>query len=257
MPCFKINPVNKASNQLKISRNEGILEMANENQKSISNKEMFEANVKAPHQHQFATAIANRVVETFEAATVSNNVSSIKEQLQALLAAKDTDITQVIALSEKLKNNDADEKAKQKKAAELTKNYTLAEVLTAFKSEYEDLVYKVAGDLLERVTVAVNSSGKASKTVTGTTVANAEGATTILYSRPGKSAPNLMQDKDAFEFLGFKVVKDAEGEHLEPSTLTQTNGSEIPVTRPNILKAIKEGNVKSLQGFKIVEAKSE
>lgn len=231
--------------------------MANQNEKSISNKEMFEANAKAPHQHQFAVSIAQRVVETLENATVSNSTSTIKEQLQALLAAKDTDIAQVIALSEKLKTNDSDEKAKQKKAAELAKNYTLAEVLTAFKDQYEDLVYKVASDVLERVTVAVNSGGKTAKTVTGTTVANAEGATTILYSRPGKSAPNLMQDKDSFEFLGFKVVKDAEGEHLEPSTLTQTNGSEIPVTRPNILKAIKEGNVKSLQGFKIVEAKSE
>lgn len=233
--------------------------MANENQKSASSKEMFEANAKAPHQHQFAVSIAQRVVETLENATVSNSTSTIKEQLQALLAAKDTDIAQVIALSEKLKTNDADEKAKQKKASELAKNYTLAEVLTAFKTEYEDLVYKVAGELLERVTVAVNSGGKggAKAATTSTTVANAGGATTVIYSRRGKGASNLMQDKEVFEFLGFKVVKDGEGEHLEPATLTQTDGSEIPANRGNIVKAIEAGNVKALQGFKIVEAKSE
>lgn len=226
------------------------------NEKSITAKEMFEANAKAPHQHQFAVAIAQRAVETLQNATVSTNVADIKSQLQALLAGKDTDITQVLALTEKLKSNDADEKAKQKKAADLTKTFTLSEVLVAFQKDFDELVYKVGGELLERVTVAVNSGGKGTKaggSSTSTTVANSEGATTVIYSRRGKGAANLMQDKDTFEFLGFKVVKDAEGEHLDPSTLAQTDGQEIPSNRGNIIKAIQAGNVKALQGFKIVE----
>lgn len=223
-------------------------------EKAITAKETFETNLAAPYQHSDAVLIAKRLVESLHKATVSTNVSNIKAELQQLLSAPNTDIAKVLELSEKLKTNDADEQKKRTKAAELTKTFTLSEVLTAFSVQYEELVYQVGSELLERATVALNAGGKGKTgaTSTSTTVANAEGATTIVYSRRGKGAANLMQDKETFEFLGFTVSKDAEGEHLEPATLVQTDGNEIPANRGNILKAIASGNVKSLAGFKIV-----
>jgi len=62
-----------------------------------------------------------------------------------------------------------------------------------------------------------------------------------LSSRRGRDAANLTQDEPAFTFLGFKIVKDEDGkETLNPAIIKLTDGSEVPATRPDIIKAITE-----------------
>ena len=84
------------------------------------------------------------------------------------------------------------------------------------------------------------------------TVKNAKGEKSHLTERKGRAAANLSQDKEIFEFLGFKIEKDADGkEHLTPSTIKLNDGTEIPATRPNIVRAITEKT--AFDGFTITQ----
>lgn len=84
------------------------------------------------------------------------------------------------------------------------------------------------------------------------TVKNAKGEKSHLTERKGRAAANLSQDKEIFEFLGFKIEKDADGkEHLNPSTIKLNDGTEIPATRPNIVRAITEKT--AFDGFTITQ----
>jgi hypothetical protein len=198
-----------------------------------------------------AVKVADFTIEQLLKATQSPALVDIKSQLQELLTAPETDITAVIALTEKLKAGDKEQKDKEKKALELTKSFTLAEVLTAFKSQYEELVYNVGTSLLVNVSSVVGT-GKVEK-ASGTTIQNTKGETAVMPSRRGKGAANLSQDKAVFDFLGFTIETEDGKEILIPSTLKQTDGVEVPTSRKSILDAIKTGNVKELQGFTLTE----
>jgi hypothetical protein len=197
-----------------------------------------------------AVKVADFAIEQLLKATLSPALVDIKSQLQELLTSSETDITAVLALTEKLKAGDKEQKDKEKKALELTKSFTLAEVLTAFKSQYEELVYNVGTSLL--VNVSSVTTGKTEK-ASGTTIQNTKGETAVMPSRRGKGAANLSQDKAVFDFLGFTIETEDGKEILIPATLKQTDGVEVPTSRKSILDAIKAGNVKELQGFTLTE----
>ncbi|WP_157943456.1 hypothetical protein [Pseudomonas orientalis] len=218
-------------------------------------KEKFESNASAPSNHNLAVAIARRVVDRLESATVSTAISDIKGQIQELLSAKDTDIAKIIELTEKLKSSDTDQQTKNTKAQALTKQFTLAEVLVAFKPQYEELVYTVANELLDRANVLATSGGKGASTGKKKgldhIIQNTKGETVTLPSRAGRASSNLSQDRAVWDFLNLQIETEDGKEVFVPGTLNLNEGGEIPTTRKTIIESLFTGNVKELQGFTI------
>lgn len=240
---------------------ERIFQMNNQVKPEVKNvesaaKAKFEQNVSAEHNNHLAVQLTKRVVETLQKATVSNAITDVKAQLQELLNAKDTDITAVIALTEKLKNSDNDQQAKNKKALALTKEFTLAEVLTAFQPQFDELVYNLASDLLDRANVLASQGGKSvtKKKGVDNIIQNTKGETIVLPSRAGRASSNLSQDKAVWDFLNLQIDTEDGKEVFVQGTLTLNTGGEIPTSRKTIIEALELGNVKELQGFTIRKA---
>lgn len=212
---------------------------------------LYEFRLSASDTKADAIRVANFAVEQLLKATQSPALVDIKSQLQELLTAPETDITAVLALTEKLKTGDKEQKDKEKKALELTKQFSLAEVLTAFRSQYEELVYNVGTSLLVNVS-SLGGAEKAEKSK-GTTIQNTSGEKVVMPVRRSKGALNLSQDKEVFNFLGFTIDTEDGKEILVPGTLKQADGNEVLATRKSIVDAVRAGNVEALKGFTIVE----
>lgn len=227
----------------------------------VTAKAKFETNAQAPHNHTLAVQITQRVVDRLESATVSTAISDIKGQIQELLSAKDTDIAKIIELTEKLKSSDTDQQTKNTKAQALTKQFSLAEVLTAFRPQYEELLYTVANELLDRANVLATSGGKASSTGkkkgVDNIIQNTKGETITLPSRAGRASGNLSQDRAVWDFLNLQIDTEDGKEVFVQGTLTLLTGGEIPTSRKAIIEALELGNTKELQGFTIRKAETD
>ncbi|NAS78961.1 hypothetical protein CVE28_20685, partial [Pseudomonas syringae pv. actinidiae] len=52
---------------------------------------------------------------------------------------------------------------------------------------------------------------------------------------------NLNVDREALEFLGFTFVGEGDAAELQETSFVDNEGSELPVTRKNIVTALQQG----------------
>ena len=210
----------------------------------------YEAAVAADLHAAPARELGAKVLKHLLSVTTSSALTDIHAQISA--AATSGDDEKLVKLFEELKNLKDAEKANLKSLAELKKSTSFERVLLAFQDEFKALAYDISLEVIKGTHVALKNAGSKTKGTRKTSEKDPSGEPTFhtvthngksekLFSRRGRAAANLTQDEPAFTFLGFKIVKDGDGkETLNPATIKLADGSEVPATRPNIIRAITE-----------------
>lgn len=218
-----------------------------------------------------ATKISELILDVFS----SQGIASEYEETLKLIgeASKSGDVKQVLVLSKKL-NSIQDNRANHEKALDdYKKKFKFSDILQAYRDEFTELAYQAALVSLKETHVAVTQAAK----VKGTRGPNktADGVPAPKGDRPpkvykiekdGKSIDFILragpagldQDKEAFEFLGFKLVPSADGKKtvLEPAELVFDNGVDrVPAARSSIVKAMEKGGIKMFKDYNCNEIK--
>ncbi|WP_258035767.1 hypothetical protein [Pseudomonas rhodesiae] len=210
----------------------------------------YETAIAADLHAAPAKELGAKVLKQMLSVTTSSALTDIHAQISA--AASSGDDEKLVKLFEELKKLKDAEKANLKSLAELKKSTSFERVLLAFQDEFKALAYGISLEVIKGTHVALKNAGSKTKGTRKTSEKDPSGEPTFhtvthngksekLFSRRGRAAANLTQDEPAFTFLGFKIVKDGDGkETLNPATIKLTDGSEVPATRPNIIRAITE-----------------
>lgn len=210
----------------------------------------YETAIAADLHAAPAKELGAKVLKQMLSVTTSSALTDIHAQISA--AATSGDDEKLVKLFEELKKLKDAEKANLKSLAELKKSTSFERVLLAFQDEFKALAYQISLEVIKGTHVALKNAGSKTKGTRKTSEKDPSGEPTFhtvthngksekLFSRRGRAAANLTQDEPAFTFLGFKIVKDGDGkETLNPATIKLTDGSEVPATRPNIIRAITE-----------------
>lgn len=210
----------------------------------------YETAIAADLHAAPAKELGAKVLKQMLSVTTSSALTDIHAQISA--AATSGDDEKLVKLFEELKKLKDAEKANLKSLAELKKSTSFERVLLAFQDEFKALAYQISLEVIKGTHVALKNAGSKTKGTRKTSEKDPSGEPTFhtvthngksekLFSRRGRAAANLTQDEPAFTFLGFKIVKDEDGkETLNPATIKLTDGSEVPATRPNIIRAITE-----------------
>lgn len=226
-------------------------------------KQLNEALADTLHS-EAAKSIAKTVLSKITAGTVSSDFSDINKQIVEAGLADDTD--KILELSTKLKNIKDSHKTHDKGYAQLRDANDFSVILKAYKADIEKLAYEIAYTVLTSTQVALEQASKGKKgskpsdsgdkstreakvyTVTK------DGKSVTFYGRSGRAGANLTQDKEALEFLGFKIVMVGDKEKLEPATVL-VGKNNVESTRGNIVKSIQK-EAPQFAGYEIVEKKS-
>ena len=210
----------------------------------------YETAIAADLHAAPAKELGAKVLKQMLSVTTSSALTDIHAQISA--AATSGDDEKLVKLFEELKNLKDAEKANLKSLADLKKSTSFERVLLAFQDEFKALAYDISLEVIKGTHVALKNAGSKTKGTRKTSEKDPSGEPTFhtvthngksekLFSRRGRAAANLTQDEPAFTFLGFKIVKDGDGkETLNPATIKLADGSEVPATRPNIIRAITE-----------------
>lgn len=210
----------------------------------------YETAIAADLHAAPAKELGAKVLKQMLSVTTSSALTDIHAQISA--AASSGDDEKLVKLFEELKKLKDAEKANLKSLAELKKSTSFERVLLAFQDEFKALAYGISLEVIKGTHVALKNAGSKTKGTRKTSEKDPSGEPTFhtvthngksekLFSRRGRAAANLTQDEPAFTFLGIKIVKDGDGkETLNPATIKLTDGSEVPATRPNIIRAITE-----------------
>lgn len=233
--------------------------MAKTDDKALSAaKEEFEKTLASSSYNEKAKNLGTVIFKKITSLSENNALTEIHVEIAAA-ATKGDD-----ALLEKLFAKLSQAKLDQKNIADQYKgirgNNSFQTILQAYSEEFRALAHTIADEVVKEANTAMkgaktrkSSTVEAKREVKPSityTVKNAKGDKSHLTERKGRAAANLSQDKEIFEFLGFKIEKDADGkEHLNPSTIKLNDGTEIQATRPNIVRAITEKT--AFEGFTI------
>ena len=210
----------------------------------------YETAIAADLHAAPAKELGAKVLKQMLSVTTSSALTDIHAQIATAAASGDDE--KLVKLFDELKKLKDAEKANLKSLAELKKSTSFERVLLAFQDEFKALAYQISLEVIKGTHVALKNAGSKTKGTRKTSEKDPSGEPTFhtvthngksekLFSRRGRAAANLTQDEPAFTFLGFKIVKDGDGkETLNPATIKLTDGSEVPATRPNIIRAITE-----------------
>lgn len=224
--------------------------------------ETTEANVAA-HHAPAAKNLAAKVIDTFY--EVLTPKAELNLQAEIKKAAEKGDFDKL----EELMAQRKEIKANQSKDANIIKEirkHDFPQVLKAFRGEFDAIVYEIAYKVLTGSHVAITEAGKSSKGSRSSKPANPTDETTkrpqTVYKitkgdqsfnfpiRPGRAAVNLKQDEVAFNLLGFKVEQEEGKDVLNPGTVLQADGKEVPANRKSIVAAI-EAKVTGFEDFTV------
>lgn len=187
----------------------------------------------SPVSRAVANAVIDRLVSTSKAPLELDLAARIKD------AAASGNIDQILQLSDKLRAAKADEEAQSAKLRQLAGEYTFPELLKAFPTEFNDLVYEL-GLLIIRTTEANlprgrNRGGSRPGVPVPVYVISHNGRT-IEASKNVGAAKRPGSEKEFYEFLGFQV--SADGRRVKPSTIHNASGEEVAATKKNIIEGI-------------------
>jgi len=234
--------------------------MANTQKEQNTAKHSFEEIQTAGLYAEQAKNLGSAIFKKITSLSDSNALAEIHAKIAA--AATQGDDALLEKLFAELNKAKLDQKNIKDQYKTIRGNNSFQTILQAYSDEFRELAYSIATEVVKGTHVALkgaktrkSSTAEAKREVKPSityTVKNAKGEKSHLTERKGRAAANLSQDKEIFEFLGFKIEKDADGkEHLNPSTIKLNDGTEIPATRPNIVRAITEKN--AFDGFTITQ----
>jgi len=234
--------------------------MANSQKEQNTAKHSFEETQTAGLYAEQAKNLGSAIFKKITSLSDSNALAEIHAKIAA--AATQGDDALLEKLFAELNKAKLDQKNIKDQYKTIRGNNSFQTILQAYSDEFRELAYSIATEVVKGTHVALkgaktrkSSTVEAKREVKPSityTVKNAKGEKSHLTERKGRAAANLSQDKEIFEFLGFKIEKDADGkEHLNPSTIKLNDGTEIPATRPNIVRAITEKN--AFDGFTITQ----
>lgn len=234
--------------------------MANTQKEQNTAKHSFEETQTAGLYAEQAKNLGSAIFKKITSLSDSNALAEIHAKIAA--AATQGDDALLEKLFAELNKAKLDQKNIKDQYKTIRGNNSFQTILQAYSEEFRELAYSIATEVVKGTHVALkgaktrkSSTAEAKREVKPSityTVKNAKGEKSHLTERKGRAAANLSQDKEIFEFLGFKIEKDADGkEHLNPSTIKLNDGTEIPATRPNIVRAITEKT--AFDGFTITQ----
>ena len=234
--------------------------MANTQKEQNTAKHSFEETQAAGLYAEQAKNLGSAIFKKITSLSDSNALAEIHAKIAA--AATQGDDALLEKLFAELNKAKLDQKNIKDQYKTIRGNNSFQTILQAYSEEFRELAYSIATEVVKGTHVALkgaktrkSSTVEAKREVKPSityTVKNAKGEKSHLTERKGRAAANLSQDKEIFEFLGFKIEKDADGkEHLNPSTIKLNDGTEIPATRPNIVRAITEKT--AFDGFTITQ----
>ena len=234
--------------------------MANSQKEQNTAKHSFEETQTAGLYAEQAKNLGSAIFKKITSLSDSNALAEIHAKIAA--AATQGDDALLEKLFAELNKAKLDQKNIKDQYKTIRGNNSFQTILQAYSEEFRELAYSIATEVVKGTHVALkgaktrkSSTVEAKREVKPSityTVKNAKGDKSHLTERKGRAAANLSQDKEIFEFLGFKIEKDADGkEHLNPSTIKLNDGTEIPATRPNIVRAITEKT--AFDGFTITQ----
>ena len=234
--------------------------MANSQKEENTAKHSFEETQTAGLYAEQAKNLGSAIFKKITSLSDSNALAEIHAKIAA--AATQGDDALLEKLFAELNKAKLDQKNIKDQYKTIRGNNSFQTILQAYSEEFRELAYSIATEVVKGTHVALkgaktrkSSTVEAKREVKPSityTVKNAKGEKSHLTERKGRAAANLSQDKEIFEFLGFKIEKDADGkEHLNPSTIKLNDGTEIPATRPNIVRAITEKT--AFDGFTITQ----
>lgn len=234
--------------------------MANTQKEQNTAKHSFEETQTAGLYAEQAKNLGSAIFKKITSLSDSNALAEIHAKIAA--AATQGDDALLEKLFAELNKAKLDQKNIKDQYKTIRGNNSFQTILQAYSDEFRELAYSIATEVVKGTHVALkgaktrkSSTAEAKREVKPSityTVKNAKGEKSHLTERKGRAAANLSQDKEIFEFLGFKIEKDADGkEHLNPSTIKLNDGTEIPATRPNIVRAITEKT--AFDGFTITQ----
>jgi hypothetical protein len=234
-----------------------------------SKKNIYEdAILTQDYVHQ-AVNLGEKVLALLSSQKVASEYEDTLNKINE--AASQGDVTTVLELSKKLGDIQHNRATHEKSFIDLKKKYTFSDVLQAFNKEFEELAYTVAHETLVESHKAVAEATKAkgtrgpNKPVDSQEGKETRPAAVYKISKDGKSIEFILragpakldQDKEAFEFLGFKLVDSADGKKkvLEPAELVFDNGDKVKAARSSIVKALNDGGIKMFADYDIAEIK--
>ena len=234
--------------------------MANSQKEQNTAKHSFEETQTAGLYAEQAKNLGSAIFKKITSLSDSNALAEIHAKIAA--AATQGDDALLEKLFAELNKAKLDQKNIKDQYKTIRGNNSFQTILQAYSDEFRELAYSIATEVVKGTHVALkgaktrkSSTAEAKREVKPSityTVKNAKGDKSHLTERKGRAAANLSQDKEIFEFLGFKIEKDADGkEHLNPSTIKLNDGTEIPATRPNSVRAITEKT--AFDGFTITQ----
>jgi len=223
------------------------------NESVTSSKLEYENSIGLSQHVPQAKTISEMVLDAFQTAKESEEIRQLRAAIRQ--AQDNLDDDQAYELMGELKRLKDAEAADSAALADLSTQFPISRILSSYKDDpaFQELVYSLALKVLNHTHQAISnpSTGK-SKTARAKKEAeiytiSKDGQSITLPLRTPRSKLNV--DREALEFLGFVFVGEGDEAELQSETFTDSEGTELPVTRKNIVTALQQG--KAFEGYSI------
>ncbi|SQF99259.1 Uncharacterised protein [Paucimonas lemoignei] len=223
------------------------------NESVTSSKLEYENSIGLSQHVPQAKTISEMVLDAFQTAKESEEIRQLRAAIRQ--AQDNLDDDQAYELMGELKRLKDAEAADSAALADLSTQFPISRILSSYKDDpaFQELVYSLALKVLNHTHQAIsNPSAGKSKTARAKKEAeiytiSKDGQSVSLPLRTPRSKLNV--DREALEFLGFVFVGEGDEAELQSETFTDSEGTELPVTRKNIVTALQQG--KAFEGYSI------
>ncbi|GAB5339297.1 hypothetical protein [Pseudomonas fluorescens] len=213
-------------------------------------KTEYQAAIGASLHDVNAINISEKLLDRLLKAKVPSAINTISKQISEALNAGEH--LKAIELSESLKEVMTKKTHSEADIAQLKKKYTFEEVISIFSTEYEGLVFEAALDVLKQAHISITAKkprGSAATTDEQKNSAPASPPKEAHISGPDgkkyvvqfvKGPITITGMTDLLKAVGIDVKETEKGPKTD-DTIKLKNGTEVPVSRRNVVDAIKEG----------------
>lgn len=240
-----------------------------------SAKQQWETAVSDTIYVKEAQTVSKNLLKEFFAKRTPAKFTELNQQIAEAATNGDTD--KIIELSQKLKDVKDAAKTNDKALNDFAAKHKFADVIQAYKDEFEELAYEFSLLALKESQKAItefagtkkggrrsstaapksDDEAKATRKKSVIEITTDKGEKIEMPVAQGLAAKKFKADEAVFEKLGFKVVVEGKDESLEPSVIELDNGSNVPATRNNIFNAITEQNAKMFKGYTATKVTAE
>ncbi|RMP66427.1 hypothetical protein [Pseudomonas syringae group genomosp. 3] len=215
------------------------------NEALTSSKLEYESAIGLSQHVPQAKTISEMVLDAFQTAKESEEIRELRAAIR--LAQDEHDDDKAYELMGQLKRLKDAEAADSAALADLGAQFPISRILSSYKDDpaFQELVYSLALKVLNQTHQAISNpytakskTTRAKKEAEVSTISK-DGQSVSLPLRTPRS--NLNVDREALEFLGFTFVGEGDAAELQETSFVDNQGSELPVTRKNIVTALQQG----------------